>query len=323
MATSRNSATLPLDKKVLMINDFLINDCSLLLYSQGVDVWRSFGSFIENGLANGETCLYAYDEANNKLQLDTTFGEAIASGKLRKFPMGKGYLPKEIEKLSDELKNLCSDVRSDKCPARVLVNFGGLVTRHSFEKAVDFIKAIISKKDETFNSRQEKKKQPLLRTAITAFNLESLDEEEIKTLVGISRNVVISSLDGTTTLALNFRIRRGQLEPGIELAPKESLEHFVKRHLETIVLSMLSEHPMCGYDVIKTIYQRYYSSLSQGTVYSLLYSLESKGLLSMMKSESNRSKLYVLTEQGRALADSRIKDFVVAQRYLLESIQKT
>ena len=299
----RNSASLPLDKKVLMLNDFLINDCSLLLYSQGVDVWRSFGSFIENGLANGEICLYAYDESNNKLQLDTIYSEAIASGKLRKFPLGKGYLPKEIEKLNDELKNLCADVRSDKCPAIILADFGGLVTRHSFEKAVDFIKAIISKKEETFNSRQEKKKQPLLRTAIMAFNLESLDEEHIKVLIGLNR--------------------RGQLEPGIELAPKDSLEHFVKRHLETIVLSMLSEHPMCGYDVIKTIYQRYYSSLSQGTVYSLLYSLESKGLLSVMKSDSQRSKLYVLTEQGRTLADSKIKDFVVAQRYLLESIQKT
>jgi DNA-binding PadR family transcriptional regulator len=218
---------------------------------------------------------------------------------------------------------LCSDVRSEKCSARVLVNFGGLVTRHSFEKAAEFVKALVSKKDETFSSRQEKKKQPILRTAITAFSLESLNEEEIKTLAGACGNVVISSQDGTTTLALNFRMSRGQLEPGIELAPKESLEHFVKRHLETIVLSMLSEHPMCGYDVIKTIYQRYYSSMSQGTVYSLLYSLESKGLLSVTKAESQRSKLYVLTEQGRALAESQIKDFVAAQRYLLESIQKT
>jgi len=322
MATPRNSATLPLEKKVLMLNDFLIDDCSLLLYSQGVDIWRSFGSFIDNGLANGETCLYAYDESNNKLQLDIVFGGAIADGKLLKFPLGRGYLPKEIEELSEELKNLCARARSDKCPARVLVDFGGLVTRHSFEKAVRFMKTLISKKGEKFTSR-EKRKQPLLRTAITAFNLESLDEEEIKALIGISRNVVVSSLDGTTTLALNFRVRRGQLEPGIELAPKKSLEHFVKRHLETIVLSMLSEHPMCGYDVIKTIYQRYYTSMSQGTVYSLLYTLESKGLVTVIKAESQRSKLYTLTEQGRALAESRIKDFVAAQRYLLESIQKT
>ncbi|MEM4188794.1 MAG: PadR family transcriptional regulator, partial [Candidatus Hadarchaeum sp.] len=244
-----------------------------------------------------------------------------SSGRLLKFPLGKGYLPKEIEELSEKLKELCSKSRTEKCPARVLVDFGGLLTRHSFGKAFTFLKELMARKEESFTPPQERKRQPILRTAIVAFNLESLNEEEIKTLLETSRNVMISTVDGTTTLALNFRSRRGI--PELELAPKESLEHFVKRHLETIVLSMLSEHPMCGYDVIKTIYQRYYTSLSQGTVYSLLYSLEARGLVTVMKGESMRSKIYVLTEQGRALAESRINDFIAAQRYLLESIQKT
>lgn len=321
MVTSKNSATIPLDKKVLLINELLVNECSLLLYSPGVDVWQSFGSFIDSGLASGETCLYAYDESGNKLQLETIFGEALASGRLLKFPLGRGYLPKEIEELGEKLKELCAKARSEKCPARILVDFGGLLTRHSFGKAVSFLKELMARKDESFALPQERKKQPILRTAIVAFNLESLNEEEIRTLLEISRNVLLSTVDGTTTLALNFRSRREV--PELELAPKESLEHFVKRHLETIVLSMLSERPMCGYDVIKTIYQRYYTSLSQGTVYSLLYSLEARGLVTLMKGESMRAKLYVLTEQGRALAESRINDFIAAQRYLLESIQRT
>jgi DNA-binding PadR family transcriptional regulator len=322
MLTPKNSATIPLDKKVLLVNELLVNECSLLLYSPGVDVWRSFGSFIDNGLASGETCLYAYDETGIRLQLETIFGEAITQGRLLRFPLGRGYLPKEIEELGEKLEALCAKSRSEKRPARVLVDFGGLVTRHSFDKAVGLLRSLISLKEETFTLPQEKKKHPVLRTAIMAFNLESLDEEQIRTLMGICKNVIISTIDGTTTLALNFRSRR-QLEPEVELAPKESLEHFVKRHLETIVLSLLSEHPMCGYDVIKTIYQRYYTSLSQGTVYSLLYSLEAKGLVTVMKAESQRSKIYVLTDQGRKLAESRIKDFVTAQRYLLESIQGT
>ncbi|MEM3421466.1 MAG: helix-turn-helix transcriptional regulator [Candidatus Hadarchaeum sp.] len=321
MAIPRNAATIPLDKKVLLVNELLVNECSLLLYSPGVDVWRSFGSFIDSGLANGETCLYAYDESNNKLQLETIFGEALSSGRLLKFPLGKGYLPKEIEELGEKLKELCARSRSEKCAARVLVDFGALLTRHSFGKAFTFLKELMARKEEFFTPPQERKRQPILRTAIVAFNLESLNEEEIKTLLEINRNVMISTVDGTNTLALNFRSRREI--PELELAPKESLEHFVKRHLETIVLSMLSERPMCGYDVIKTIYQRYYTSLSQGTVYSLLYSLEARGLVTIMKGESMRSKIYVLTEQGRALAESRINDFIAAQRYLLESIQRT
>ncbi|MGC8816839.1 MAG: helix-turn-helix transcriptional regulator [Candidatus Hadarchaeum sp.] len=320
MVTSRDSTTIPLDKKVLMINEILISDCSLLLYSSGVNVWQSFGSFIDSGLANGETCLYAYDESSNKLQLETIFGEYLSSGRLLRFPLGRGYLPKEIEELGEKLKELCAKSRSEKCPARVLVDFGGLITRHSFDKAFGLLKEVMARKEESFTLPQERKKQPVLRTAIVAFNLESLNEGEIKALLETSQNVMISTNDGTTTLALNFRYR--QRIPELELAPKESLEHFVKRHLETIVLSMLTEHPMCGYDVIKTIYQRYYTSLSQGTVYSLLYSMEARGLVTVMKTESQRSKLYVLTKRGRELAESRIKEFITAQRYLLESIQK-
>ncbi|MEM4188784.1 MAG: hypothetical protein QXN56_06560, partial [Candidatus Hadarchaeum sp.] len=119
MVTSRNSATIPLNKKVLLINELLVNECSLLLYSPGVNVWQSFGSFIDSGLANGETCLYAYDESTNRLQLEMIFGEALSSGRLLKFPLGKGYLPKEIEELSEKLKELCSKSRTEKCPARV------------------------------------------------------------------------------------------------------------------------------------------------------------------------------------------------------------
>ncbi|MGQ9787721.1 MAG: helix-turn-helix transcriptional regulator [Candidatus Hadarchaeaceae archaeon] len=321
MGTYSNSATIPLDRKVLLINELLVNECSLLLYSPGVDVWQSFGSFIKSGLANGEVCLYAYDESNNKLQLDTTFGKDMSNGRFLKFPLGRGYLPKEIEGLGEKLKELCIKSRSEKCPTRILVDFGGLLTKHSFDKAVAFLKEIIARKEEFFKPHHGDKKQPILRTAMVAFNLESLNEDEIRTLLEISRNAVISTVDGTTTLALNFRSRREV--PELELAPKESLEYFVKRHLETIVLSILREHPMCGYDVIKTIYQRYYASISQGTVYSLLYSLEDRGLVTLMKGESMRSKLYVLTEKGRALAESRINDFIAAQRYLLEFIQKT
>ncbi len=322
MAAYRDSASLPIDKKILLLNNLLSSEHSLLLYGQGVDVWRTFFSFIENGLAKDELCIFSYDATSSKVQLDMTFGDAISSGKLRLFPLGKGYLPKEIEQLEDEIKKLYEKARTGKFSLRIIADFGVLVSHHSFGDALDFVRSIISKRYEGFYSRQDKRKQPILSGAITAFNVESLDEDEIKVLVGLQRNVMISSQDGTSTLALTFRARHNHLEPGIELASKGALEQFVKSHLETIVLSMLREHPMCGYDVIKTIYQRYYTSLSQGTVYSLLYSLADKGILSVMKSESQRAKVYTLTEKGQKLAESQIEDFIAAQRYLLQSIQK-
>jgi len=81
-------------------------------------------------------------------------------------------------------------------------------------------------------------------------------------------------------------------------------------------MALLPRSPMCGYDIIPTIYQRYHTFLSQGTGYPLLYSLEGEGLLSMVKSRSPRSEVYALTEEGK------INDFTSAQKYLLESIRK-
>lgn len=313
----KNSASFPLDEKVLLFDNLLNKDYALLLYGPGIDVWRFFYSFIENGIEKGEIFICIYDKVNSKLQLEVTFGEAIKSGKLLLFPIGVGYLPKEIKDLENQVKKIYSKARSDEGALRILVDFGKLITRHSYDKAMDFVKDIIA-----MPSKSSKSKKPISQTVMTAFNYESLEAEQMKSLIGMHKNVLISSKDGTTTLALNFQSRKKIEGNGVEIAQRDALEHFVKRHLETIVYSMLLERPMCGYDIIKTIYQRYYTSLSQGTVYSLLYSLEAKGLLSVAKSESQRSKLYVLTDQGRSIADNQIKDFIVAQKYLLESIKK-
>jgi DNA-binding PadR family transcriptional regulator len=211
---------------------------------------------------------------------------------------------------------------SEELRVRVVVDFGGLVTRHTLNDAIDCVKGIIAKWGETYYSRKLRKGKPFSLTAITAFNLDSLDEDAVRALVGLHKQVVVSTRNGVSTLALNFRTRKGPEVPGVEVASKEVLEEFVKRHLETVVLSMLRERPMCGYDVIKTIYQRYHTFLSQGTVYPLLYSLEGRGLLAVAKAEGGRSKVYTLTDEGKRAAEREVQEFVKAQRYLLESIRK-
>jgi DNA-binding PadR family transcriptional regulator len=110
--------------------------------------------------------------------------------------------------------------------------------------------------------------------------------------------------------------------PPVETLPRQTLARFVKRHFETIVLSMLQRNPMCGYDAIKLIYQRYHTFLSQGTVYPLFYSLQRRGLVKVVDGGSPRSKVYALTEEGGRVARDEIDGFISAQRYLLESIRK-
>ena len=96
----------------------------------------------------------------------------------------------------------------------------------------------------------------------------------------------------------------------------EADEKFVKRNLERIVLSLLEHQPLCGYDIIKTIFQRFSIPVSHGRVYPLLYSLESRGILRSEVRKGTRVKVYSLTEQGIELVRSRSVEFAEVKKYL-------
>ncbi|MBU4077932.1 MAG: PadR family transcriptional regulator [Euryarchaeota archaeon] len=100
-------------------------------------------------------------------------------------------------------------------------------------------------------------------------------------------------------------------------------EDIVKNHLEIIVLSMLSDRPMSGYDLIKEIFARYNVFLSQGTVYPLLYSLKEEGILHAEFTKGDmRTKRYSPTQEGKRIIEKKINEFMVAEEYFLNSIKK-
>ncbi len=76
----------------------------------------------------------------------------------------------------------------------------------------------------------------------------------------------------------------------------EDREKSVLDNLREIVLSMLREQPMCGYDLIKAIYQRHDVVVSQGRVYPLLYSLEGRGVVRGELKGNARVKVYLVKE---------------------------
>jgi DNA-binding PadR family transcriptional regulator len=102
----------------------------------------------------------------------------------------------------------------------------------------------------------------------------------------------------------------------------KDLERFVKKHLEIVILSLMLRGPMCGYDLIRAIYHRYHSFLSQGTIYPVLYDLQRRELLRVGEEKNPRSKVYTLTEHGVEESKTRISHFISAQEYVLESIRK-
>jgi PadR family transcriptional regulator PadR len=94
---------------------------------------------------------------------------------------------------------------------------------------------------------------------------------------------------------------------------KKFIDRIIKTNREVFILSSLLEKQMCGYDLIKEIFQRCNVFLSQGTVYPILYSLEEEGLLHAEYSRGDmRSKKYSLTPKGREVAERDIEEFIKA-----------
>ena len=66
--------------------------------------------------------------------------------------------------------------------------------------------------------------------------------------------------------------------------------------MDMLVLAELQEKPLSGYDIITLIHKKFNVLVSSGTVYSLLYSLERKGLVNAEMEQ--RKRIYTLTDKG-------------------------
>ncbi|MBE0521943.1 MAG: PadR family transcriptional regulator [Candidatus Methanoperedenaceae archaeon] len=101
------------------------------------------------------------------------------------------------------------------------------------------------------------------------------------------------------------------------------MEEIIKSHLEITVLSMLSEKPMSGHDIIKGVFSRYMVLLSQGTIYSLLSSLKEDGMiLSMSNKGDMRIKKYICAGEKIQETQEKLIEFIDTMGYFLESIKE-
>jgi DNA-binding PadR family transcriptional regulator len=96
------------------------------------------------------------------------------------------------------------------------------------------------------------------------------------------------------------------------------MPQIVKAGKELLVLSMILEHPMSGYDLIRKIFFKTSVLLSQGTVYPILYLFEEEGLLQASYGKGDmRTKIYHITPPGRELAQDKIGHFIQASNYFV------
>jgi len=71
----------------------------------------------------------------------------------------------------------------------------------------------------------------------------------------------------------------------------------IKTFMDLLILAELQDKSLSGYDIISLIHRKFNVLVSSGTVYSLLYSLERKGLVTADMDQ--RKRVYTLTEKGK------------------------
>ena len=100
------------------------------------------------------------------------------------------------------------------------------------------------------------------------------------------------------------------LEVGLELYRRELL----KGSTETLLLSLLSEESMYGYQLVREMDRRSggYFHLKEGTLYPALHRLERDGLLRGMWEESpsgQSRRYYHITPAGRQRLESMLREW--------------
>ncbi len=93
-----------------------------------------------------------------------------------------------------------------------------------------------------------------------------------------------------------------------------------KGDIESLILFMVSQHPMYGYQIIKELEARSqgYFRFKEGTLYPVLHRLERLGLVvgQWQKRSGNRQrKYYHITEKGQVVVAERTsewRDFLTA-----------
>ena len=78
---------------------------------------------------------------------------------------------------------------------------------------------------------------------------------------------------------------------------KNIKRRLISNFLDIIILSVLSDAPNSGYDIIQYIFLRFNCLISSGTVYSTLYALERNQLLTAWW--NGRKRMYKLSEKGQ------------------------
>jgi len=103
---------------------------------------------------------------------------------------------------------------------------------------------------------------------------------------------------------------------------------FVKGSIDYLLLSLIDQKPMYGYQIMKELEGRSqgYFKLKEGTLYPALHRLEGTGLLAgswQTLSTGRQRRYYHITEKGRSILVEQIaqwRDFFTALNLIIQPV---
>jgi DNA-binding PadR family transcriptional regulator len=98
-------------------------------------------------------------------------------------------------------------------------------------------------------------------------------------------------------LATNYKIVAKKKRLVMSQPSREMRERIIRSFMDLIILKELrTREGMSGYEVTAILHKRFHTLPSPGSVYSVLYGLEKKGLIEC--STNSGKKVYKLTKKG-------------------------
>jgi PadR family transcriptional regulator PadR len=102
------------------------------------------------------------------------------------------------------------------------------------------------------------------------------------------------------------------------------IENVVRESLDVVILALLSRRPMHGFDLVKFIAGKFGVVLSQGTIYSLLHSMEERGYIESKRGKKEKKgEIYSLTRPGKKLLEENLEEYRGFLRHMLDLMEGT
>jgi len=308
--------SLPLYNRILLFSELRGNDNLLFIYDRNTEKFRPFQSFIRIGIENREFCLHLHQNHSKGYTLGNFIEEFSNKGVYHRIPLkqdDQGQL--DLAATSIDVDAKLKDIEKGRfAGARLLADYGELVRSP----------ALLTRLLEWEGNIRKKLGAAGPITVIGAYDADSLQTDMMGTLAKAHRKVLVSAHSETTFYLPEFSsvAREAETAPSLNLISKDVADEYVKASMETILLSMLKDDAMCGYDLLKEIYQKFGVLLSQGTIYPLLHHLEERGLLKSETPPNTRGKVYSPTDSGKELIEKRVSEFLHMQQYVAHFLSK-